>query len=93
LIGERSPQLPQLFEPVKNTSLVIKQGDVLGSRCTINNNENHAIQMGPTSEDEMCNFYLIYWTEGRTLSDNVCYSPGAPTYSWSKQSGLNHIPK
>jgi len=92
LLGERSPQKPQIFEKVQNNSLVIQKGDVIGLRCTIYNNENHPISIGATSEDEMCNFYLIYWTEGRTLSDNVCYSPGAPNYTWRKQTGLNHIP-
>lgn len=95
LLGERDPQKPQIFNDVKNSSLVIKQGDVLTSRCIINNNENHAIKIGATSEDEMCNFYLMYWTESRlpSLSDNVCYSPGAPYYKWGRDAGLNHIPK
>jgi len=91
LLGERSPQLPQIFESVKNSSMVIKQGDVLASRCSINNNENHRIDVGPTSEDEMCNFYLMYYAE-TPLSDNVCYSPGSPQYHWSSEAGLNHIP-
>lgn len=93
LIGERDPQKAQIFEQVKNKTMVVKQGDVLASRCTINNNENHKIEMGATSEDEMCNFYIMYWTEGPALSDNVCYSPGAPNYRWGREAGLNHIPK
>jgi peptidylglycine monooxygenase len=53
LLGERSPQNPQIFEEVKNSSMVIKQGQVLASRCSIKNNEDHKIEIGPTSEDEM----------------------------------------
>jgi len=93
LIGERSPQKPQIFEKVKNQNMVIRQGDVLASRCVINNNENHPIEVGPTSEDEMCNFYLMYYTNGKPLSNNVCSSPGAPYYHLGRDAGLNHIPE
>ncbi|KAI6182679.1 Peptidylglycine monooxygenase [Aphelenchoides bicaudatus] len=91
LLGERSPQKPQIFEKIHNGA-IIQQGDVIASKCTIKNNEDHLIEIGPTSEDEMCNFYLMYWSEGRTLSDNICYSPGAPYYKWGREAGLNHIP-
>ncbi|XGW20266.1 hypothetical protein V3C99_003798 [Haemonchus contortus] len=94
LIGRRDPQLPQMFAPVKNTSLIVRQGDMLAARCILKNNEDRVIKMGPTGEDEMCNFYMMYWTDGdRTMKDNVCYSPGAPLYHWSSEAGLNHIPK
>lgn len=78
LIGERSPKEPQIFEKIRNQGMVIRRGDILASRCVINNNENHPIEIGPTSEDEMCNFYLMYYSTGRTLSSNICFSPGAP---------------
>lgn len=36
----------------------------------------------------------MYWVEGdQTLSDNICFSPGAPNYYWGREAGLNHIPK
>jgi len=92
LLGERSPQKPQIFEKVDDNKVVIRQGDVIASRCTIKNNENHALAIGPSSEDEMCNFYLMYYSNGRALSDNVCYSPGPPLYKWGREAGLNHIP-
>jgi peptidylglycine monooxygenase len=91
LLGERSPQKPQIFEKIKSDA-VIRQGDVIAARCTIKNTEDHVLSVGPTSEDEMCNFYLMYYTNGRTLSDNVCFSPGPPHYRWGKEAGLNHIP-
>jgi peptidylglycine monooxygenase len=94
LLGERNPQLPQLFDPVKNESLIISQGDILAARCTIKNEEKRLIKIGPTGEDEMCNFYLMYWVEGdRVLEQNTCFSAGAPSYRWSNSAGLNHIPK
>lgn len=90
LLGERDPQLPQLFDSVKNTSLVIRQHDVIAAQCTIKNNEKHVIDVGPTGEDEMCNFYLMYWVDGdRVLSENTCMSPGPPEYYWSKNAGVD----
>jgi len=67
----------------------------LAARCTINNNEKRIIKIGPTGEDEMCNFYLMYWTEtgGQTLKENACFSAGPPNYRWSSGAGLNHLPK
>jgi len=80
-LGQRDPQLPQLFEAVANKSIVISQGDIIAARCQIKNNENRKIQVGPTGEDEMCNFYLMYWVDGEdVLNNNICFSPGAPHY-------------
>uniref|UniRef100_A0A0K0DFW3 peptidylglycine monooxygenase n=1 Tax=Angiostrongylus cantonensis TaxID=6313 RepID=A0A0K0DFW3_ANGCA len=94
LIGKRNPQLPQMFVPVQNNSLVIRQGDMVAARCILKNDENRVVEMGATAEDEMCNLYVMYWTDGdRVLRDNTCFSPGAPLYHWSSEAGLNHIPK
>jgi len=94
LLGERDPRLPQLFQNVFNQSLVISQGDILAARCSIQNNEKRIIKIGPTEEDEMCNFYLMYWVDGdRVLDQNTCFSSGPPSYRWSSSAHLNHIPK
>ncbi|KAI3420334.1 hypothetical protein GPALN_003643 [Globodera pallida] len=94
MLGQRDPQLPQLFQPVANQSIIISQGDVLAARCTMENGEKREIKIGPTGEDEMCNFYLMYWTEnGQNLEQNACFSPGPPEYRWTKNAGLNHTPK
>jgi peptidylglycine monooxygenase len=94
LIGRRDPQLPQMFVPVENKTMEIRQGDLLAARCVIENNEDRVIEIGATGEDEMCNFYLMYWTDGdKTLSDNTCLSPGAPNYYWGSEALLNNIPK
>ena len=38
-------------------------------------------EVGPTGEDEMCNFYLMYWVEGRdTIQPNTCFTRGPPTW-------------
>ncbi|KHJ94581.1 copper type II ascorbate-dependent monooxygenase domain protein [Oesophagostomum dentatum] len=83
-----------MFAPVQNQSLVVQQGDMLAARCILKNDEDRLIKMGPTGEDEMCNFYMMYWAEGdKVLKDNTCFSPGAPFYHWATEGGLNHIPK
>ena len=34
-----------------------------------------------TGNDEMCNFYMMYWVEGeQLLSNDVCTSAGPPQY-------------
>uniref|UniRef100_A0A0N5AWM1 peptidylglycine monooxygenase n=1 Tax=Syphacia muris TaxID=451379 RepID=A0A0N5AWM1_9BILA len=92
LLGERDPLLPQLFQPVNDSSVVIREGDTIASRCIMENKENKFFVMGNTGEDEMCNVYLMYWVYGdNPLSNNVCYSAGAPEYHW-KNSNLNNIP-
>ncbi|CAI5437881.1 unnamed protein product [Caenorhabditis angaria] len=93
LIGRRDPQLPQMFVPVSNASMVIRQGDMVTARCVMKNNEDRDIGMGATGDDEMCNFYIMYWTEGDVMQDNTCFSPGAPEYRWVSEAALNHIPK
>ncbi|EJW87966.1 hypothetical protein WUBG_01124 [Wuchereria bancrofti] len=93
LIGERNPLLPQLFQSIKK-NITIRQGDVVAARCVLNNKEDQEFTMGNTSDDEMCNYYLMYWVLGdRILRDNTCYSPGPPEYHWTSEAELNNIPK
>ena len=33
-------------------------------RCTMKNDKDHAVWVGTTRDDEMCNFYLMYWMHG-----------------------------
>jgi peptidylglycine monooxygenase len=34
-----------------------------------------------TGNDEMCNFYMMYWVDGdKLLNEDVCTSPGPPKY-------------
>lgn len=39
-VGQRDPQLPQLFEPVANKTLVVEQGDMITARCEMKNDED-----------------------------------------------------
>uniref|UniRef100_A0A915PZQ5 peptidylglycine monooxygenase n=1 Tax=Setaria digitata TaxID=48799 RepID=A0A915PZQ5_9BILA len=93
LIGERNPRLPQMFQPVTK-NITIHQGDIIAARCVMDNDEDKEFSMGNTGDDEMCNYYLMYWVLGdQILRDNTCYSPGAPEYHWTNEAGLNNIPK
>lgn len=48
--------LLQLEEPLK-----IKKGDVVAARCTMFNFRDHTTFIGTTNNDEMCNFYIMYY--------------------------------
>ncbi|ALC42642.1 Phm [Drosophila busckii] len=54
----------------------------------------HYTERPPTGEDEMCNFYLMYYVDGaEPLNMKYCFSQGAPNYYWSNpDSGLHNIP-
>lgn len=48
-----------------------------------------------TNEDEMCNFYLMYYVDnGEPLERKYCFTPGPPKYYWSNSdTGLKNIPE
>lgn len=78
LIGEHNPQEPQMFYPVEDKSLVISRGDRIHAYCDFNNTRDHTVYIGATGNDEMCNFYMMYWTEGSELlqeQDCIQYNP------------------
>lgn len=91
-IGRHSPQLPQMFYPVTN-NITIHKGDVLAARCTMENTRDHDVYVGATGDDEMCNFYVMYYTKSDLLRDNVCFTNGPPSWYFedfrdSKGNGL-----
>jgi peptidylglycine monooxygenase len=44
-IGRRSPQLPQMFYPATN-KVSIRKGDVIATRCTMENTRDHTVYIG-----------------------------------------------
>lgn len=82
-IGKGNPQLPQMFYPIANP-LAIHPGDVIAARCTMVNNQDHTVRVGMTGDDEMCNFYVMYWVDTleRILDRKVCFTQGPPRYYW-----------
>uniref|UniRef100_A0A8C5TI50 Peptidylglycine alpha-amidating monooxygenase n=1 Tax=Malurus cyaneus samueli TaxID=2593467 RepID=A0A8C5TI50_9PASS len=65
LIGRQSPQLPQAFYPVEYP-VDISYDDILAARCVFSGEgrttETH---IGGTANDEMCNFYIMYYMEAK----------------------------
>jgi len=93
LIGRKNPMKPQMFYPVAN-NMTIRRGDVLAARCTMVSNRKRITRIGPTNEDEMCNYYIMYWMDGPSpLHQKYCFTMGPPFYYWSRgRPWLNNIP-
>jgi len=84
LIGKKNPQEPQMFYPVADNSLVIRKFDMLTARCTMENLLDKDVYIGATSDDEMCNYYMMYWVNGtETLTSESCTTWGPPNYFWT----------
>lgn len=65
LIGRQSPQLPQAFYPA-DKELNVKYGDTLAARCVFTGEgRTSKTYIGGTSDDEMCNFYIMYYMESK----------------------------
>lgn len=93
LIGKKSPQDPQLFYPVHDESITLKKNDIVAARCTMVNDRDTTTWIGPTNMDEMCNFYIMYWVEGKkTVHPDVCFTAGPPDWSWARNASLKNIP-
>ncbi len=99
LLGKENPQLPQMFYPIQaEEGTTLTRGETIASRCTMNNWKDQAVWVGATREDEMCNFYLMYWVNGKDiLKQKRCGSMGPPLYSWGNWiwpfgAGLSNIP-
>jgi peptidylglycine monooxygenase len=57
------------------------------------NDQDHTVAIGATNNDEMCNFYLLYWVNGKHPVDpQTCFSPGPPHWSWAAW-GMQKIPE
>ncbi len=91
-IGRRSPQFPQMFYPATNMA-PIKLGDVIAARCTMKNSQDHTVYIGSTGNDEMCNFYMMYYVDGdQILENNVCASQGPPKWYFENFKDSNGQP-
>lgn len=93
-IGKKNPMEPQMFYPVEQNNMTIVKGDVLAARCTMVSDRIRTTKVGPTNKDEMCNFYVMYWVEGKEpLEQKYCFTMGPPFYYWERGFPfLNNIP-
>ena len=54
------------------------------------NDEDRLVAVGATQNDEMCNFYVMYWMDGNELPGNsYCFTDGPPRYSWEDSDNLD----
>jgi len=92
LIGEHDPLKPQMFYSVLK-DVPITMNDTIAAACKMYNSRQRITYVGPTGEDEMCNFYMMYWVEdGKSaLKHNYCFSAGPPFYYWDRE--LQNIPQ
>ncbi|EFA01712.1 peptidylglycine alpha-hydroxylating monooxygenase [Tribolium castaneum] len=94
LLGKRNPNTPQMFYPIFNKG-PIRYGDRLAARCTMDStNRTDYTIVGPKHDNEMCNFYIIYYVEeGTPLDMKYCISEGPPYFYWrNEENDLNNIP-
>merc|ERR1712218_773884 len=70
LLGKKDPQLPQTFYPIQETGMTLTGGDTIAARCTMVSYRDRMTWVGATAEDEMCNFYLMYWVDGQEKLKN-----------------------
>uniref|UniRef100_A0A915IB37 Copper type II ascorbate-dependent monooxygenase C-terminal domain-containing protein n=1 Tax=Romanomermis culicivorax TaxID=13658 RepID=A0A915IB37_ROMCU len=85
------PYINCTFYPISDQSTTLIGGDVVASTCEMVNNEDHRIYIGPKVDNEMCNFYLMYWVDGRRiLQKGTCISNGPPSYYWMQD--LENVP-
>lgn len=94
LVGKHNPQKPQMFYPAESKNMTIRKGDVMAARCTMNNYLTHAVRIGSTGDDEMCNFYMMYYVNGDTiLNQKYCFTSGPPFYYWANDRTIPNIPE
>lgn len=93
LLGKRNPMTPQMFYPVSSYE-PIKTGDRVAARCTMVSERQRVTKIGATNEDEMCNFYLMYYVDNdEPLDMKYCFTAGPPYFYWKNpEVHLNHIP-
>lgn len=93
LLGKRDPLTPQMFYPTTSKD-PIEFGDKVAARCTMQSNRTRTTYIGATNNDEMCNFYLMYYVDGgEPLEQKYCFSAGPPSTHWKDpQEHLNNIP-
>ncbi|KAK3586825.1 hypothetical protein CHS0354_020041 [Potamilus streckersoni] len=89
-IGRMSPQLPETFYNVTTPGISIEINDVLAARCTMSSQRKTVTMIGTTNRDEMCNFYILFYTwKKENLKNDYCFRD-AQQFHWSNY--LNNIP-
>ncbi|XP_014666391.1 PREDICTED: peptidyl-glycine alpha-amidating monooxygenase B-like [Priapulus caudatus] len=65
LLGKGNPQWPQSFYPM-DEPITINPNDFMAARCTFDSRgRNRITNIGSTANDEMCNFYVMFYTDAK----------------------------
>ncbi|XP_046652087.1 peptidyl-glycine alpha-amidating monooxygenase B-like isoform X2 [Daphnia pulicaria] len=72
-IARGNPQWPQAFYGMPHV-FDLESGDIIAARCTYDStSKNETTYMGSTAGDEMCNLYLMYYTDAKIgTSYQIC---------------------
>lgn len=94
-LGRMSPKQPEQFYHVTNKDHIVTRGDYLASRCTYNSmKRDYITPLGHTHKDEMCVFYLMFYTDYHGKLDNeYCFFANEFTWEDSLPFPPNNIPK
>ena len=72
-VARGDPQWPQAFYPTENAPYDLKDGDPIVGICTYHNDGDKYVYAGSTHNDEMCNVYLMYYTDSpNDVTMEVC---------------------
>jgi len=76
MIGKGNPKWPEAFYKRVGKNIDLESGDKLMARCDYVSNRNKETVCGFTGNDEMCNFYMMYYTKNKEISmnDHVCWN-------------------
>ena len=77
-LAKGDPQDPQAFYQTK-VPYDIQVDDILLGRCVYHNDESKYVGVGPTHTDEMCNVYLMYYTDGDDNIQDTCAGSEYPS--------------
>ncbi|CAI9730823.1 peptidylglycine alpha-amidating monooxygenase-like [Octopus vulgaris] len=95
LIGKSNPHWPQAFYPIERR-IKIERNDTVVARCTYNSTgRNSDTKIGPTHEDEMCNFYMMYYSHSEDHIPNFieCINNKFPDFTkYIPASSVEQLP-
>lgn len=80
LFARKSPLLEQMFYPTLK-QVTINNLDQIAARCSYKNPTDHDVYIGGTKEDEMCNLYIMYYTETGSPMWTRCQDTWQPYYA------------
>lgn len=83
-IGRKDPRQPEMFYNVTTPGVSILPGNFMAARCSMVNDDDKTVYIGSTHMDEMCNFYIMFYTPGDRTTAKTCWSAGPPSYYWDQ---------